>query len=139
MYRSLLLATDGSENSMRAAKEAVKIASLVKGAEVTILYVIDSTESDFAEVPDNSSIEFELARKRKVQPIINDLEKEEIFYKVEMNFGIPSKIIIEVANQRNFDMLVMGKRGLNPMQEMIMGSVSRKVLSEVNCPVLVVK
>lgn len=139
MYKSILLAADGSENSLRAAKEAVKLASLVKNSEVTILYVIGSSETYEGEVHRDRSVEFDLARKRKIQPIVDELEREEIFYKVEIDFGIPSKTISEVANERSFDMLIMGKRGLNTMQEMVMGSVSRKVLNSADCPVLVVK
>lgn len=139
MYRSILLAVDGSENSLRAVKEAVKLASLVKDAEVTLLYVIDHKDDENDELHDTAAVEFELARQRKIQPARDALEKEEIFYRVEMMYGMPAQTIIELANERNFDIVIIGKRGLNKMQKMIMGSVSQKVANEADCPVLVVK
>lgn len=139
MYRSILIAADGSENSLRAAKEAVKLASLVKGTEVTIIYVIDHNEAGNEEIHRHASAEIELARQKKIQPIIELLEKEMVFHKVEMIYGVPTHAIAEYANDRNFDILVMGKRGLNPMQEMVLGSVSRAVVNKVDMPVLIVK
>ncbi|WP_203333221.1 universal stress protein [Planococcus beigongshangi] len=139
MYKKILLASDGSENSLRAAREAVYIALLEQEAEVTVLYVIDHKEAESEEIHKNIPVEVELARKKKVQPIIDLLEKEQIFYKLELIYGIPSKVISEYANEGNIDLLVMGKRGLNPMQEMVLGSVSRSVLNKVDAPALVVK
>lgn len=139
MYQSILIAADGSENSLRAAKEAVKLASMVKGAEVTVIYVIDHNEAGSEEIHRKASEEIELARQQKFQPIIKKLEEGEVFHQVEMIYGIPSHVIAEYANDRNFDILIMGKRGLNPMQEMMLGSVSRAVLNKVDMPVLIVK
>ncbi|WP_282019997.1 universal stress protein [Planomicrobium okeanokoites] len=139
MYRSILIAADGSDNSFRAAKEAVKLASLVKGAEVTIIYVIDHNEAGNEEIHRHASAEIEMSRQKKILPIIELLEKEMVFHKVEMIYGVPVHVIAEYANDRNFDILIMGKRGLNPMQEMVLGSVSRSVLNKVDMPVLIVK
>lgn len=139
MYKSILLAVEGSENSIRAAKEAVKITSSVKDTEVTIIYVIDHTEAESEEIHGEASEEFVLTRQLKLQPIVKLLQKEEIYYQVELVYGIPSHVISEYANDRNFDVLIMGKRGINPMQEMILGSVSRGILNKANLPVLIVK
>ncbi|WP_422122957.1 universal stress protein [Planococcus sp. X10-3] len=139
MYKTILLAADGSENSLRAAREAVKIASMTKGSEVTILYVIDHNEAQSEEIHRGTPLEVEKARQKKIEPITDLLQSKEIFYKKEMIYGIPSHVISEYANDRNFDILIMGKRGLNPMQEMVLGSVSRSVLNKVDAPVLIVK
>ncbi|WP_203341190.1 universal stress protein [Planococcus beijingensis] len=139
MYQSILLAVDGSENSMRAGKQAAQLASLIKGVEVTVLYVSDFNEDSNEEVHDGGSIEFELSRKKKIQPVRESLERENIYYKTEIMHGRPAPVIIELANDGNFDLVVIGSRGLNPISEMVLGSVSHKVLNHVHCPVLVVK
>lgn len=139
MYKSILLAADGSENSRRAGKQAAQLASLVEGAEVTVVYVSDFKEDSNEEVHDGGPIEFELARKKKIQPIREALEREKVYYKTEILHGRPAPTIIELANQKNFDLVVIGSRGLNPLSEMVLGSVSHKVVNHVNCPVLVVK
>ena len=139
MYKSILLAADGSENSRRAGKQAAQLASLVQGAEVTVVYVSDFKEDSQEEVHDGGSIEFELSRKKKIQPIREALERENVYYKTEVLHGRPAPVIIELANEGNFDLVVIGSRGLNPISEMVLGSVSHKVVNGVKCPVLVVK
>lgn len=139
MYKTILLAADGSDNSFRAAREAAYLASKETGSEVTLMFVIDHNESKSEDIHRGASTEVELVRQKKIQPIIDLFEKEEVFYKVEMVYGIPSQVITEYANEKNVDLLVMGKRGLNPMQEMVLGSVSRSVINKVDPPVLIVK
>lgn len=45
MYKKILLAADGSENSLRAAEEAVKVASLDKQCVIEIVYIVNFTKS----------------------------------------------------------------------------------------------
>lgn len=58
MYRRILLAADGSENSIRAAEEAAKIASLISGSMVEILYVADMSKIKSEVLHSQSSEEF---------------------------------------------------------------------------------
>lgn len=51
----------------------------------------------------------------------------------------PGACLIDYANKGSFDIVIIGSRGLNTLQEMVLGSVSHKVLKRVNCHVLVVK
>ncbi|MCY8631696.1 universal stress protein, partial [Bacillus spizizenii] len=53
--------------------------------------------------------------------------------------GEPGPTIVSYANENQFDMLIVGSRGLNSLQEMVLGSVSHKVAKRANCPVLIVK
>lgn len=45
MYKNILLAVDGSEHSLRATTEAVKIASLVNDCAIEVAYVVDYSKS----------------------------------------------------------------------------------------------
>ncbi|MEC0703363.1 universal stress protein, partial [Bacillus spizizenii] len=56
-----------------------------------------------------------------------------------MKHGEPGPTIVSYANENQFDMLIVGSRGLNSLQEMVLGSVSHKVAKRANCPVLIVK
>lgn len=53
--------------------------------------------------------------------------------------GEPGPAIVEFTNNNSYDLLVIGSRGLNAFQEMVLGSVSHKVVKRANCPVMVVK
>ena len=139
MYQNILLAVDGSENSVRAAKEAVKIASLVDGAEVTVVYVSDYKEDANEVIHDAAAMEFDLARKKKIQPVAEVLDREQIFHQVEVLHGIPGPAIVKMTKDKQYDLVVIGSRGLSPIREVMLGSVSHKVVNHAECPVLVVR
>ncbi|ANU16838.1 universal stress protein [Planococcus maritimus] len=139
MYQNILLAVDGSENSARAAKEAVKIASLVDGAEVTVVYVSDYKEDANEVIHDAAAMEFDLARKKKIQPVAELLDREQIFHQVEVLHGIPGPAIVKMTKEKQYDLVVIGSRGLSPIREVMLGSVSHKVVNHAECPVLVVR
>ena len=53
--------------------------------------------------------------------------------------GRPADEIVETAKEGNFDLIVMGHRGLGKVKEFFLGSVSDRVADEAHCPVLIVK
>ena len=139
MYKHILLAADGSENSSRAAKEAVKVAKLSDETSVTILFVID-VEKVKKEVLHAQSIDsLYMERRQKLLPIEELFEQQNISFKVEMVHGTPGPEIVKYANSQNVDLVIIGSHGLNSLQEMVLGSVSHKVMKRVNCPAMIVK
>lgn len=77
--------------------------------------------------------------KNKLQQTENLIEQAALSYQVKVLYGEPAEAISEFANANEFEFLVIGSRGLNKMQEMVMGSVSYQVMKLAECPVLVVK
>lgn len=53
--------------------------------------------------------------------------------------GSPAEVIARLAKREKVDLLVVGSRGVTEFQPMLLGSVSRKLLAQAPCPVLVVK
>ena len=53
--------------------------------------------------------------------------------------GSPAESIIEVANTRKSDLIVMGSRGLGRLAGLVLGSTSQKVVAHAPCPVLIVR
>ncbi len=58
---------------------------------------------------------------------------------ITMLKGNPSQEIIKYVKDHSIDQLVIGSRGLNTFQEMVLGSVSHKVVKHAKCPVTIVK
>lgn len=139
MYGKILLAVDGSDHSIRAAREAIKIAAANREAQITVVYVADHNNAKNDVLHSGSSVELDLQRRKKLQPVEEAIAAENIDYRVEILHGIPGPTIVEYANQEGFDILIIGSRGLNSLQEMVLGSVSHKVVKRANCPVLIVK
>lgn len=139
MYQHILLAADGSENSLRAAKEAVKIAKINPGTMVTIIFVIDMVKVKTEVLHASSNEGLYMERRQKIVPIEQLFKDEQIKCQVEMIHGSPGPEIIKYANTQNVDLVVIGSRGLNSLQEMVLGSVSHKVMKRVQCPAMIVK
>lgn len=139
MYSNILLAADGSENALRAAKEAIKIASCHTGCSIEIIYVADFSKSKNEILHSQGTEELEFSRRKKIAIIENEIKNNNINYSVRILHGEPGPSIIDYANEGNSDLLVIGSRGLNAFQEMVLGSVSHKVVKRANCPVLIVK
>jgi nucleotide-binding universal stress UspA family protein len=53
--------------------------------------------------------------------------------------GDPAQKILETAEKKQVDLIVLGRRGLRPIRRALLGSVSRKVLDKSPYPVLIVK
>ncbi|MFS0878243.1 universal stress protein [Solibacillus isronensis] len=137
MYQHILLAVDGSENAVRAAKEAVKIAS--ETSLIEMVYVADFEKAKTEVLHAKSSESLMLERKRKVAPIEEILRSAGKQFKLTILHGTPGPEIVKYANEKKVDLVIIGSRGLNSLQEMVLGSVSHKVMKRVHCPALIVK
>lgn len=139
MYNRILLAVDGSENSLRAAKEAVKLVSLSPGCNVEVISVADFSKSKSEILHTQGKEELELKRRQKLAPVEELLRQGKVTYKLKILHGEPGPTIIDYANKEKVEMVIIGSRGLNALQEMVLGSVSHKVVKRVHCPVMIVK
>lgn len=137
MYKHILLAVDGSENSVRAAKEAIKIAA--ETSLIEMVYVADFEKVKTEVLHAASSESLLLKRKRKVALVEEVLRAAGKDFKLTILHGTPGPEIVKYANEKHVDIVVIGSRGLNGLQEMVLGSVSHKVMKRVHCPALIVK
>lgn len=139
MYQHILLAADGSENSVRAANEAVKLAKCSPSSIIEVVMVTDFDKSKQEVLHAQSAEALMLERKRKIANVEQLLLNEKVSYKITLLKGSPGPEIIRYTNEQKPDLLVIGSRGLNGLQEMVLGSVSHKVMKRVHCPALIVK
>ncbi len=139
MYKRILLAVDGSDNSLRAADEAVKVASLSEESVIEIIYVVDfeKVKSDVLRSQTKTALDY--SRRKHLIPFEDKIKAEGIAYEIKIFNGYPGPTIIKYANDEAIDLLVIGSRGLNILQEMVLGSVSQKVVKRADCPVMIVK
>lgn len=139
MYQKILLAADGSEHSIRTAERAAELALLQGNGEITIVYVIDGDQSKSDVLSEGDHGMIEQRRQQRLKPIEEILTNRNVPYQVNMRHGDPGPTIVKYANEQSFDIVIIGSRGLNTLQEMVLGSVSHKVAKRVKCPVMIVK
>ncbi|MDW0114583.1 universal stress protein [Sporosarcina saromensis] len=135
----IAVAIDGSENALRAAKHAIQLAQYVPNAQLEIIYVADYNKAKDERLLAQSPESLSLKREQKVHPVLDLATEAGVKADITMLKGTPSLEIIKYVNEKDIDQLVIGSRGLNTFQEMVLGSVSHKVMKHVDCPVTVVK
>ena len=139
MFKKILLTSDGSNNSLRATEKAIELALLTGEATIEIIYVIDfdTSKREALRYMDSDIIQEE--RKLRLQLTEEKIKAAGVKSKSTILHGEPGPMIVSYANEHGFDVVVIGSRGLNSLQEMVLGSVSHKVAKRVQCPVMIVK
>ncbi|MGM0395977.1 MAG: universal stress protein [Bacillota bacterium] len=139
--KKILVATDGSTYSTKALFKAKQMATDMN-SEVVILTVVNLWDNIYTH---NMDIKQQLGKSEmeRAQEILK--EAEEIFV------GFPGKVttlyktgdvvdvIVKFAEEGNFDLVVMGSRGLGAFSRTLLGSVSDKVIHHIKTSVMIVK
>jgi len=140
MFKRILLAVDGSEHAARAVKVAAELAQCIKAAELRVLVAYDPIPPYLGEPNLQEVIS---ARLKIAQGVLQDavkaIDNSQIDVHSELVEGNPAETIIEVAETRHSDVIVMGSRGLGKLAGLLLGSTSQKVVSHAPCPVLIVR
>lgn len=140
-YKKLLVPLDGSEASRRAMDEALYLAGL-SGASLGFLYVVDLNR----ELPTPQRIweesvsltEWKAAGQEKLASFVVGVD-DGVRHEDLVEVGSPAKIICRIAREKEYDLIIMGSRGLNVLEDIVLGSVSHYVLSHAPCPVMIVR
>ncbi|MES2259035.1 MAG: universal stress protein [Pseudomonadota bacterium] len=145
MYRKILITTDGSAVSSMTACAGVSFAQQM-GAEVLALFVAPEYQYPiYVEIiPPSypSEEEYRAALKRAghdhVQPILDKCAKKGVPCEGLTAFAeSTAQKIVDVAAQHGCDLIFMGSHGRSGWGQLLLGSVTNKVLSHSRLPVLV--
>ena len=144
MFQKILVPTDGSAYALRAAEVAADLAHRY-GAEVTLILASDFQSIRTSPAPEavKASIEQALheANAAALAQTASPLEQAGVKVTTREIEGPPAIVISREAADGDYDLVVMGSRGLGlpADQRDFLGSVTERVLRLVPCPVLTVK
>lgn len=139
-FSKIMVAIDGSDASMVALNYAISI-SKEYNAELCALYAVNTDTDLFGP---HASSEYTIRKKKEGQEY---LDKAKLTAK-EKNMEITAEIIpstnipvsiVKYAEEKNFDLIVVGTRGLSGLKRMLLGSVASKIIAYAHCPVMVIK
>ncbi len=139
--KKILIPTDGSDYSMRAAELGISMAKLLH-AEVTIIYVIDTVVLDqIAKVTERADAERDLKGdgERYLNYVHTLADKAGVKASSMLAKGRPFEQIVHLAKGLRADLIVMGSFGRRGAERILIGSVAERVIEYSSCPVLVVK
>lgn len=138
IYRRILTCIDGSEESFHAFEEAVKFAK-DKNLTVFTLTVAPPYHGDLSLVGMGVSID-ELSRpyREALSKAKEIASKHQILVKTLYEEGEPFEKIIDIAEEISAELIVMGKKGMSALEQILIGSVTERVIGYSNADVLVV-
>jgi len=139
--KKILIPTDGSDYSMRAAQYGISIAKMV-GAQVVVIFVVDEIVLDqISKITERETVERELKEDGKgyIEYVASLAEKERVASSTMIEKGRPFERIVHLAKDLNVDLIVMGTYGRRGAERILIGSVAQRVIEYATCPVLVIK
>ena len=138
MFSKILVEIDGSESAKKAFAISIYLASVSK-CRIDVIHVVS------CEFGGDSAASLELVEDLKIkansmlEKYQNDALEKGIHPKFMLEIGDPANMIIEIVNSKDYDLVVLGTRGMNVFKELVLGSVSIKVMHHAKCPVMVVR
>jgi nucleotide-binding universal stress UspA family protein len=140
MFQRILLAVDGSEHALHAAKVAGNLARTLKAEKLRIVVAFAHIPSYLGEPNMQAAIDARLSEADEILKTALEAVGEipgEVH--TELIEGSPAEAIVDVARTRQSDLIVMGSRGLGNLAGLLVGSTSNKVVDHAPCPVLIVR
>jgi nucleotide-binding universal stress UspA family protein len=138
-----LLAVDGSDNSYEAV-HALKY--FARAEQLTLLHALDVPRPAYPMMPPEVAGEHTTTLEQSVRE-----DGERLLDRVQsllpmhagpstkqLRMGSPAEVIVSVAQEQKADLIVMGARGLGPVKERLLGSVSHRILTLAPCATLIV-
>ncbi len=138
-YRKILVAVDGSDSSKNAFRQACKIARDDK-SWITVITTIPFYQDLFQlpSIQEKVSKTLRAEGERVISEIKKIADEEDAFIKPRLEEGSPSDTIVDVADEGNFDLIVMGRHGKSRLERALVGSVTARVIGHSQRDVLVV-
>jgi nucleotide-binding universal stress UspA family protein len=134
LYQKILVPIDGSGHSKRALQEAIKIAKMTNGS-ITLLNINTRSITQYSPNQPND----EGAKNSVLIDGQRLVQADGIPVDTRLLEGKVVDQIVKTAKEENFDLIVIGARGLSKFEEILLGSVSHGVVEVAPCPVIVTR
>jgi nucleotide-binding universal stress UspA family protein len=139
LFEKILVPLDGSEHSIHALEKAIQIAKKFDGE----LMLIHMYSMPIFEITPSQLNTFVLEQRKSGEKILAEGRKkayaEGVPFETQLKEGHIVEGIVQAAREGNFDLIVMGAKGISKLKELFLGSVSHGVILHAPCAVLIVK
>jgi nucleotide-binding universal stress UspA family protein len=138
VFARILVGFDGSESARKALQTALQVAQVHK-SEITAMTVVRPPE--FAELEAEVAAAAEDAKRQMAQTFKwarDEARRACVSLKIRVQTGHPAEALVRIAEEEQFDLIILGRRGLTQVQRWMLGSVSERVVRYAHCPVMVV-
>ncbi|MEW6714288.1 MAG: universal stress protein [Nitrospirota bacterium] len=138
-YRKILVAVDGSESSKNAFRQACRLGRDNK-SWITVITAIPLFEDQFdmLSMKEKASKTLREEGEKILAGIKGIAEEEDVYIIPKLKEGSAFEMILDTAEENNFDLIVMGRRGMSRIERALVGSVTASVIAHSSRDVLVV-
>ena len=141
MFTNILVPVDGSDNSYRALDAALLLSEKL-GSNISVVHVMEEVPITHIESEKLLSELLE-AYKKENQDILSKCSEiahqKGLTIKTLLLQGNPASVILDYSKKEKSDLLIMGSRGMGKFKELILGSVSSKIVHHSTCAVLLIR
>jgi nucleotide-binding universal stress UspA family protein len=150
-FTKILVAIDGSEQSMHAADYAIAMAKKEDNSKIIALHVLFSqtgyvySTTMFGLITPSSINKIQEDTKHEAQQWLDKIKEKISENDIELITEVvvsPTSVvgeIVDYAEHENVDLIVIGSRGRSGFKRLLLGSTASGVVTYATCPVLVVK
>ena len=145
MFRSIVVGTDGSETANEAVRQATELAQSV-GASVELVSAFEPVgnqrlREERQQVPDD--MQWMVNAREDVNATLREaeeqLKEEGVEVQTHARQGDPADAILDVAEETNADLIIVGNKGMSGAKRFLLGSVPNKVSHHAPCSVLIIR
>jgi nucleotide-binding universal stress UspA family protein len=136
-FQRVLVATDGSKQCRPAVEKAIDFSQSY-GGEISVVSIVDVPAEFYAEAP---QVVEDMIHKAKiyVEEVKKQAEASGVKAEAFVKEGEAYQAIVDLAKERDVNIIVMGSHGRTGLKRLLMGSVAEKVIGYAPCPVLVTR
>lgn len=141
MFNSVLVGTDGSPRAERAVAEAIDLAER-EGAKLILVAAFSKSQTFWEPLSTSAKVDSVDLRRVAEQVLMRSARKAEergVETEYEAREGDPADVILDVAAEREVDVIVVGNKGLTGARRYVLGSVPNKITHHADRSVLVVR
>ena len=145
MFHSIVVGTDGSDTARQAVRQAIELARSV-GARIELVSAYETVSDarlrqDSIQVPED--LQWMINPRADVQAMLEEAAAEiragGVQVEVFARQGDPADAILDVAEERGSDLIVVGNKGMTGAKRFLLGSVPNKVSHHAPCSVLIIR
>lgn len=142
MFKKILLASDGSDAALRAVEVAIDWLQALPGTTVDIIHVVQPILTPWTVHTPSLDLDLEdfihTSGEKSLETSVQRFREKNIPVRTMIKYGDPATEICAIAKENDYDLIIVGRRGIGPLRELAFGSVSHKICHLAPCPVLVV-
>ena len=145
MFKSIVIGTDGSETAKEAVRQASELAKTL-GSRIHLVSAYEPVpegrlREERADVPED--LQWMVNPREDVNATLEEtgeqLKSEGIEVETHSREGDPADAILDVAEEKGADLIVVGNKGMTGAKRFLLGSVPNKVSHHAPCSVMIIR